>query len=62
VEQLGCIYPDQLDEATRRAGAAASVTRRTTLSLLEAMLPDDVPWEAFDYLRPLPFVQLGPTG
>jgi len=62
VEQLGRIYLDQLDEATRRALAAASVTRRTTLSLLEAMLPDDVPWEAFDRLRALPFVQLGADG
>jgi hypothetical protein len=62
VEQLGRIYLDQLDEATRRALAAASVTRRTTLSLLEAMLPDDVPWEAFGRLRALPFVQLGADG
>jgi transcriptional regulator len=62
VEQLGRIYLDQLDEPTRRALAAASVTRRTTLSLLEAMLPDDVAWEAFDRLRRLPFVQLGADG
>jgi hypothetical protein len=62
VEQLGRVYLDQLDEPTRRALAAASVTRRTTLSLLEAMLPDDVPWEAFDRLRRLPFVQLGADG
>jgi AAA ATPase domain len=39
VEQLGRVYLDQLDPPTRRALAAASVTRRTTLSLLEAMLP-----------------------
>jgi hypothetical protein len=62
VEQLGRVYLDQLDEPTRRALAAASVTRRTTLALLEAMLPDDVPWEAFDRLRRLPFVQLGADG
>jgi hypothetical protein len=62
VEQLGREYLDRLDPATRRALAAASVTRRTTLSLLEAMLPEDVPWEAFDRLRALPFVQLGADG
>jgi hypothetical protein len=62
VEQLGRVYLDQLDAPTRRALAAASVTRRTTLSLLEAMLPEDPPWEAFDRLRRLPFVQLGADG
>jgi hypothetical protein len=62
VEQLGRVYLDSLDDATRRALAAASVTRRTTLALLEAMLPDDPPWEMFDRLRRLPFVHLGADG
>jgi hypothetical protein len=62
VEELGRIYLDSLDDATRRALAAASVTRRTTLSLLEAMLPDDSPWEMFDRLRRLPFVHLSADG
>jgi len=62
VEQLGALYLDRLDAPTRRALAAASVTRRTTLALLEAMLPDDPPWEAFERLRRLPFVQLGADG
>jgi hypothetical protein len=56
------VYLDGLDDATRRALAAASVTRRTTLALLEAMLPDDPPWEMFDRLRALPFVHLGADG
>jgi len=62
VEHLGRLYLDRLDAPTRRALAAASVTRRTTLALLEAMLPGDPPWEAFDRLRRLPFVHLGADG
>jgi hypothetical protein len=62
VEQLGRHYLDQLDARTRRVLGAASVTRRTTLSLLEAMLPDESPWEAFELLRRLPFVELGADG
>jgi hypothetical protein len=62
VEQVGRQYLDQLDPRTRRVLGAASVTRRTTLSLLEAMLPDESPWEAFELLRRLPFVELGADG
>ncbi|HMI71444.1 MAG TPA: winged helix-turn-helix domain-containing protein [Solirubrobacteraceae bacterium] len=61
-EQLTRIYLDGLDPATRRALDAASLTRRTTLSVLEAMLPDDPPADAFDRLRRLSFVALGPDG
>jgi hypothetical protein len=61
-EELGRVYLDGLDPRTRRALDAAALTRRTTLSLLEAML-DDVPAaEAFERLRRLPFVELGADG
>ena len=61
-EELTRIYLDGLDPATRRALDAAALTRRTTLSVLEAMLPDEPPADAFDRLRRLPFVTLGPDG
>jgi hypothetical protein len=38
------------------------VTRRTTLSLLAALLPGEPPWDAFERLRALPFVDLGADG
>jgi hypothetical protein len=62
VEELARLYVDGLDPITRRALDAASVVRRTTLSLLEATLPDDDPAELFGALRALPFVELGPDG
>ena len=51
VEELACLYIDGLDRVTRRALDAASVVRRTTLSLLEAMLPEDDPADLFGALR-----------
>jgi hypothetical protein len=62
VEELARLYIDGLDRMTRRALDAAAVVRRTTLSLLEAMLPDDDPAELFGALRGLPFVELGADG
>jgi hypothetical protein len=62
VEELARLYVDGLDPITRRALDAGSVVRRTTLSLLEAMLPDDDPAELFGALRALPFVELGAEG
>jgi NACHT domain len=62
VEELARLYIDGLDPVTRRALDAAAVVRRSTLSLLEAMLPDDNPAELFDALRALPFAELGPQG
>ena len=47
---------------TRRALNAAALTRRTTLSLLAAMLPDEPATEAFARLRELPFVELTAGG
>jgi DNA-binding response OmpR family regulator len=47
---------------TRRALDAAAVVRRTTLTLLEAMLPDDDPAKLFGALRALAFVELGAEG
>jgi hypothetical protein len=61
-EELTRIYLDGLEPATRRALDAAALTRRTTLSVLEAMLPEDPPADAFGRLRRLPFVTLGPDG
>jgi DNA-binding response OmpR family regulator len=62
VEEVARVYLDNLDPATRRALDAASVVRRTTLSVLDAMLPEEPAWEAFERLRALPFVELGADG
>jgi hypothetical protein len=62
VEELAQLYLDGLDPTTRRALDAAAVVRRTTLTLLEAMLPEDDPAELFSALRALPFVELGAEG
>jgi hypothetical protein len=62
VEELARLYIDGLDRRTRRALDAAAVVRRTTLTLLEAMLPDDDPAELFGALRELPFVELSAEG
>jgi hypothetical protein len=62
VEELACLYIDGLDPMTRRALDAAAVVRRTTLTLLEAMLPDDDPAALFGALRALPFVEIGAEG
>ena len=62
VEGLTELYLGVLDPATHRALDAASVVRRSTLSVLGAMLPDTAPQDAFDRLRVLPFVELGDDG
>jgi DNA-binding winged helix-turn-helix (wHTH) protein len=62
VEDVARGYLDALDPATRRVLEATSVTRRTTLSLLEAALPGEPPGDAFARLRELPFVELGREG
>ncbi len=62
VEELTELYLAALDPMTRRALDAASVVRRPTLSLLEAMLPEAAPQDAFDRLRQLPFVELSDDG
>lgn len=57
-EQLMKLYlADVHDPATRRALDAASVVRRITVSLLEAMLPDLPAQDLFVQLRSLPFVE-----
>jgi Transcriptional regulatory protein, C terminal len=62
VEELARLYIDGLDPMTRRALDAAAVVRRATLTLLEAMLPDDDPAELFGALRALPFAEIGTQG
>ena len=62
LDELAGLYLEGLDAPTREALDAASVVRRITLSLLEAMLPDRAPQDAFERLRALPFVQLGHDG
>jgi DNA-binding response OmpR family regulator len=62
VEELARLYIDGLDPMTRRALDAAAVVRRTTLALLEAMLPQEDPAALFGALRALPFVELGADG
>jgi hypothetical protein len=61
-EELARVYLDGLDAKTRRALDAASLLRRTTLTLLEAMLEDEDAADAFERLRALPFVELGADG
>jgi hypothetical protein len=62
VEELARLYIDGLEPMTRRALDAAAVVRRTTLGLLEAMLPNDNSADLFASLRALPFVELGAEG
>ncbi len=62
LDELTGLFLDGLDAPTREALDAASVVRRITLSLLEAMLPDRAPQDVFERLRALPFVQLGHEG
>jgi DNA-binding winged helix-turn-helix (wHTH) protein len=61
-EELARLYLDGLDAPTRRALNAAALTRRTTLSLLAAMLHEEPATEAFARLRELPFVELTAGG
>jgi len=62
VETLTRLYLDDLDPITRRVVDAASTIRRATISLLEALLGDLAPPDAFDRLRGLPFVELAKDG
>jgi len=62
VAELARIYLDDLPSRSRAVLDAACVVRRPTLSLLAAMLPDVAPQEAYELLRPLPFVAFGPEG
>ena len=58
VEELTRSYLADVDDpVTRRALDAASVVRRITLSLIQVMLPDAAPQDAFERLRSLPFVK-----
>ncbi len=61
-EELARLYLDGLDQPTRRALHAAALVRRTTLSVLEAMLPGEDYAAAYDRLRGLPFVEPGADG
>ena len=62
IAELAELYLASLDAGTRRALDAASVVRRTTVSLLGAMLPEDPPAECFEALRRSPFVEIGREG
>jgi Transcriptional regulatory protein, C terminal len=63
VEELTRLYVAEIgDVFTRRVLNAASVVRRTTLSLLGAMLPDASPQDAYEQLRSLPFVTISREG
>lgn len=63
VEELTRLYlADVRDPLTRQVLDAASVVRRTTRSLLRAMLPAAAPQDAYDRLAALPFVSPGNDG
>src|SRR6201990_2948071 len=62
VTELARVYLSGLDQPTRAVLDAACTLRRPTLSLLGALLPDVPPHDAYDMLRPLPFVEFGPDG
>ena len=56
-ELMRLYLADVHDPITKRALDAASVVRRITVSLLQAMLPDVAPQDAFDRLKALPFTE-----
>ena len=62
VTELAQVYLSGLDQPTRAVLDAACTLRRPTMSLLGALLPDVPPNDAYDMLRPLPFVEFGPDG
>ena len=62
VDELAELYIGALAAQTRRGLDAACVVRRLTLSLLEAMLPDEPASEVFEALRRLPFVDVDADG
>ena len=62
VTELARVYLSGLDQPTRAVLDAACALRPPTMSLLGALLPDVPPNDAYDMLRPLPFVDFGPEG
>ena len=63
VEELTRLYlVDVEDPLTRKALEAVSVVRRTTLSLLNSLLPGTAPQDVFERLRSLPFVEMTRDG
>lgn len=63
VSELAQLYlSDISDPVGRMTLEAASVVRRTTRSLLSAMLPDIAPNDAYDRLQALPFVESSSDG
>jgi Transcriptional regulatory protein, C terminal/AAA ATPase domain len=63
VTELTRMYLEDVpDPLTRRALEAASVIRRVTQPLLDAMLAEAASQDAFDRLLTLPFVDLGSDG
>jgi hypothetical protein len=63
IGELTRLYLDDVpDDQTRQALIAASVLRRTTRSLLGAMLPEAAPQDAYDRLLRLPFTEAGSDG
>lgn len=62
VTELAQVYLSGLGQPARTVLDAACTLRRPTLSLLGALLPDIPPHDAYDLLRPLPFVEFGPDG
>lgn len=63
VAELTRLYlADVQDPLTREALDAAAVVRRTTRSLLSAMLPDAAPQDAYDRLLALTFVEHASDG
>ena len=63
VTELTQLYmSDAPDQVARVALDAASVVRRTTRSLLSAMLPEFAPNDAYDRLQALPFVDSASDG
>jgi hypothetical protein len=61
-QQTRLFLADVPDPITREALEAMSVVRRTTTSLLAAVLPGIPPQDAFDRLRTLPFVETRQDG
>ncbi|HEY1270664.1 MAG TPA: AAA family ATPase, partial [Terriglobales bacterium] len=58
IDELTRMYlADISDPLTRRTFEAASVVRRSTVTLLKAMLPDAAPQDTFERVRALAFVQ-----
>ena len=62
IKELTRLYVSGLEPATRRILDAASVVRRVTVPLLDAMLPDRAPQDSFERLRTLPFVETAQDG